>query len=692
FGDEAERPPWAELHRSGVAIFDLDYDAILAAMYALSVSPEGDCYLCVPPDPGIEAAALVASESTLPAKAFHTFTLDSGDSCCFFRDSTTLTPLSAPVPVRLADPSGAQSLPVPPLFSHDAMVTTTTPWGQRVLICMCTRTGRHLATFTRRPGSSLYTLAIEPPQVVASAQVSSSDQVAPPCSCRLLSHQTLLWHHRLGHPSLPRLRGMHSRLLVSVRLQLRDRFHEDLLVLRLHSDRGAPLPPLPLFLTPGPPPPSCVSQVDPFLGPVPVEVAVDSGAARGVASRGAASGGAEPRGAEFGGAGSQGAGFGGAEPACAEPAGVEPAGEEPGGAEPRGTASSGDSVGASPRLSPQPEPPSPQQLREWFAQCTRLRSGATGAGDTGAGGVGATSLGGAGVTAGAGGTGGAATAGPGGARARGTGADEAGTVGGAGSGGARVKDPAEPGGAGTGGPGAGGAGPGGAGAGDTRAVDPGAGGAGSGGAVSDGTGAGGTVRPRPQPPNCLLLLLTLNRSKVLQSVVSLRLVLPCLFAQFVLVVVFLVRVLLLSPARALWHFVLCSTACSSATSSCVLSSFRPDPESDLARAASPTVSRLLATVVTDPSFDSTAASALVAELVDFAAACRLDYATALVAESESASPPSVGGECALGTDVLEDSQEDFECLAAAIPRFASMLLAPEGDLDALDIPTPRSYV
>ncbi|CAI7856019.1 unnamed protein product [Closterium sp. NIES-54] len=28
-------------------------------------------------------------------------------------------------------------------------------------------------------------------------------------------HQTLLWHHHLGHPSLPRLRGMHSRLLVS---------------------------------------------------------------------------------------------------------------------------------------------------------------------------------------------------------------------------------------------------------------------------------------------------------------------------------------------------------------------------------------------------------------------------------------------------------------------------------------------
>ncbi|CAI7784044.1 unnamed protein product [Closterium sp. NIES-54] len=80
----------------------------------------------------------------------------------------------------------------------------------------------------------------------------------------------------------------------------------------------------------------------------------------------------------------------------------------------------------------------------------------------------------------------------------------------------------------------------------------------------------------------------------------------------------------------------------------------PDPESDLVRAASPTVPRLLATVVTGPSFESAAASSLVAELIDFAAACRLDYATSLVAESESDCPPSVGGECALGTDILED--------------------------------------
>ncbi|CAI7898197.1 unnamed protein product, partial [Closterium sp. NIES-54] len=60
-----------------------------------------------------------------------------------------------------------------------------------------------------------------------------------------------------------------------------------------------------------------------------------------------------------------------------------------------------------------------------------------------------------------------------------------------------------------------------------------------------------------------------------------------------------------------------------------------NPASDSLRAASPTVTRLLATVVTDPSFESTAASALVTELVDFAAHCRLNFATSLVAKSAS---------------------------------------------------------
>ncbi|CAI7870799.1 unnamed protein product, partial [Closterium sp. NIES-53] len=262
-----------DLCRAGVAIFDLDYDAILAAMYALSTSDEGDCYLCVPPDPGIEAAALGAGETaalgasasaapgagesapscTASAQVFHTFTLDSGASRSFFGDRTTLTPLSRPVAVSLVDPSGgpvlasfSTVLPCPaapsgsltglylPSFStnlvsgadlQDQGVDQFTPASQRVTHCTCARTGRHLATFTRRPGSSLYTLSTASPPVPASGQVAASSQVfaaasgsgpeSAPCSCRLLSHQTLLWHHRLGHPSLPRLRGMASRVLVS---------------------------------------------------------------------------------------------------------------------------------------------------------------------------------------------------------------------------------------------------------------------------------------------------------------------------------------------------------------------------------------------------------------------------------------------------------------------------------------------
>ncbi|CAI7874740.1 unnamed protein product [Closterium sp. NIES-54] len=163
-----------------------------------------------------------ASESALPgtapAEALHTFTLDLGASRYFFRDSFSLTPLPAPVPVRLADPSGgpvlARSSAVIPCLANpsgslsglhvpsfstkllstaafqDVMVTNTTPSGQRVSICTCTRTGRHLATFTRRPGSSLYTLTTEPPQVAVSGQVSASGPVAAPA--RVASYHTRL--------------------------------------------------------------------------------------------------------------------------------------------------------------------------------------------------------------------------------------------------------------------------------------------------------------------------------------------------------------------------------------------------------------------------------------------------------------------------------------------------------------------
>ncbi|CAI7866286.1 unnamed protein product [Closterium sp. NIES-53] len=204
-----------------------------------------------------ESAAPGAGESspssTAPTEALHTFTLDSGASRSFFRDSTTLAPLRRPIAVSLADPSGglvlahsSTVLPCPaapsgllsglhlPSFStnlasgadlQDAWVDQFAPGGQRVTHCTCSRTGRHLATFTRRPGSSLYTLTTAPPPVSASGQVAASCRVfaaasmsspaSAPCSCRPLSHETLLWHHGLGHPSLPCLQGMASRTLVS---------------------------------------------------------------------------------------------------------------------------------------------------------------------------------------------------------------------------------------------------------------------------------------------------------------------------------------------------------------------------------------------------------------------------------------------------------------------------------------------
>ncbi|CAI7824870.1 unnamed protein product, partial [Closterium sp. NIES-54] len=243
FPDATEIPRWHDLLRSGVA---LDFDAILAAMYAVSISAEGDCYLCVPPDPGIDAAALGASESAAPgaresaalgagasalsgtalAQVFHTFTLDSGASRSFFRDRTTLTPLSRPVVVSLADPCGG-----PVLASYSTVLPCpTAPSGSL--------SGLYLPSFSTNLVSgadlqdagvdqftpaSLYTVSTESPPVAASGQVAASSQVfaaasrsgpeSAPCSCRLLSHQTLLWHHRLGHPSLPRLRGMASRVL-----------------------------------------------------------------------------------------------------------------------------------------------------------------------------------------------------------------------------------------------------------------------------------------------------------------------------------------------------------------------------------------------------------------------------------------------------------------------------------------------
>ncbi|CAI7816772.1 unnamed protein product, partial [Closterium sp. NIES-53] len=96
-------------------------------------------------------------------------------------------------------------------------------------------------------------------------------------------------------------------------------------------------------------------------------------------------------------------------------------------------------------------------------------------------------------------------------------------------------------------------------------------------------------------------------------------------------------------------------------------------------------------VLADPDSDSLRAASPTVAPCQLCGHCRLDYATRLVAESASVYPLSVGGECALSTDVLEDRQEDFQCFAAALPHLVSTLIAPEGDPDAPDIPTPRSY-
>ncbi|CAI7740754.1 unnamed protein product [Closterium sp. NIES-53] len=51
-------------------------------------------------------------------------------------------------------------------------------------------------------------------QVAVSGLVPVSGPVAASCSCRSLAHPIVLWHHRLGHPSIPRLRAVSSHRLV----------------------------------------------------------------------------------------------------------------------------------------------------------------------------------------------------------------------------------------------------------------------------------------------------------------------------------------------------------------------------------------------------------------------------------------------------------------------------------------------
>ncbi|CAI7866141.1 unnamed protein product [Closterium sp. NIES-53] len=778
FPDAVELPRWGDLLKHNVAIFDLDFDAILAAMYAVTDSAEVDCYLSVRPDPGIEAAALGASasaapstsesaapgagepalSSTAPTEALHAFTLDSGASRSFFRDGTTLTPLSQLVAISLADPSGgpvlahsSTVLPCPadpsgllsglhlPSFStnlvsgadlQDAWVDPFTPGGQRVTHCTCSRTGRHLATFTRRPGSSLYTLTTASPPVVASGWVAASGQVfsaasrsspeSAPCSCHPLSHETLLWHHRLGHPSLPRLRARvrgqghehyfllgvddYSRYTTVFPLHSKDRggeFSSDLLrafcrmegicqtftlpaspqqngiaerrigmgsrafVRDTSADKlsSRAVPCVFLGFPPDAPrwqfyhptsrrvlssqdvtfdewyaahqinlqPRVSLPETTPTLrwtGKVGDVLRSVSGAARG---------------AEVAGVGTGGAELGGAEPECVEPGVAEPERVEPGGAEFErvgpGVAKPGgaESGSAEPARAESGGPPGASGAAGGAAGAGAA-GGAAGAGAAGAAGPGGAGAGGTGALGGPAGVedaGGAGAAGPGGARTGGTGAAGAGGAATVGAGAASTQDAA---GAGpVEGPGAGGTV-------GVVAVDPGAEGTGAVCASpsqlqpasplpgpSPYSGPTSGLMERCEPESRPVSPESRPTSRESRSVHAGRRVscprpppVPGPHS------------MTLRPSTAPQRVPLPSPPASSLPDG-------PEPESDSLRAASPTVTRFLATVVTDPLFLSTAASALVAELVDFAAACRLDYATSLVAESECASvcPSSV---------------------------------------------------
>ncbi|CAI7842652.1 unnamed protein product [Closterium sp. NIES-54] len=487
-------PDWLTLLKKDVDVSAYDWAVIHAgmyAMYAASARVEEDCFSYVHRVARVEAASLgafdTASTGAEPEEVLHTFTLDSAASRCFFRDSSTVTSLIVHVPVTLADPSGgpvvargATVLPclaapsglltglhLPSLAKNlvatsvlqDQWVTATQPGGELVAICTDSRTSEHLATFTQRPGSGLYTLTTEslpplprslaPPYLpcVKGRKRPAPHSSFPPTTAPLQTLHMDVWglaritgqggeryfllvvdDYTCYTPVFPLqskadIRGALIRWFRAVRLQLRARFRQDLPVLQLHSDRGDPPPlvePLEVSLdTSGPaeggdqtatdtmaPRRSGRLVVPPGFQPRPSSlplwhVTVDSGAA----------GGGDTRGADSGGACSGGA---------ASPTGTGGAGGAATGGSAGGGAGGAGAGGAGARGQ---ETLSPGRLREWAVRwggpgggAGRARascSGGAGPGGTSAGvpGVGrarGTSAGGTGAT---GGTGGAAAAG-----------------------------------------------------------------------------------------------------------------------------------------------------------------------------------------------------------------------------------------------------------------------------------------
>ncbi|CAI7857962.1 unnamed protein product, partial [Closterium sp. NIES-53] len=360
--------------------------------------------------------------------------------------------------------------------------------------------------------------------------------------------------------------------------------------------------------------------------------------------------GAETSGAELGGVETEGEGSGGAATGGAATRGAESGGALTGGACFWGAATGGATSPSDGGAMGDPAGGSPGGRGHGLAGAGAASPGGTAGGAGGAAGAGGTR----GVTC-AGGAGAGGTAGARGARGATGGAGAGGAGGFAGTGGARAGGTGVTGGARAAGAARarGAAGAGGAGGATGAAGARGAGAAGAGGAEAAGSA-----------PHRLFFYPQLQSSLPPPDLVIRQSCRPSLSSCY--------------PRHSQYgtSFILCSTQPPDLSEPPASSlPYVLDPKSDLDRAASPTVTRLLATVVTNLDLESTAAFALVTELVDFAVRSRLHYVASLVTESEFVCPSSVRGEPALSSDVLEDRQFELECLAAALPRFVSMLLA-----------------
>ncbi|CAI7770084.1 unnamed protein product, partial [Closterium sp. NIES-54] len=141
------------------------------AMYVDAICAEGATYSCVPSAASVGATALGASESAASLGAIASAATGASESTAL-AEPCRLSHLTL---VRLV-----ASFVIAPQ-SHHSLHLSQSRW----------------LTPVRSP------LSHEPP-------LSSRVRQSPPAL-----FQTLLWHHRLDHPSLPCLRSMHSRLLVS---------------------------------------------------------------------------------------------------------------------------------------------------------------------------------------------------------------------------------------------------------------------------------------------------------------------------------------------------------------------------------------------------------------------------------------------------------------------------------------------